>query len=67
MSTVWPSKAIKNKYDVYRGKDCMKKFCGSVKEHALKITNFKNKKMKLSTNEEQKPFETAKICYDCQE
>ena len=45
----------------------MKKFCGSVKEHALKITNFKNKKMKLSTNEEQKPFETAKICYDCQE
>ena len=66
MSTVWPFKAIKNKHDVYRGKDCMKKFCGSVKEYALKITNFKNKKMKLSINEEQKPFETAKICYNCQ-
>ena len=26
-----------NKYDVYRGKDFMKKFCESLREHAMKI------------------------------
>ena len=29
-----------NKHDVYRGKDCMKKFCVCLKEHAVKIINF---------------------------
>ena len=37
-------KDIKNKHDVYRGKDCMKKFCESLKEHAMKIIKFKKKK-----------------------
>ena len=27
MSTISSFKNIENKYDVYRGKDCMKKFC----------------------------------------
>ena len=26
--------------DVYRGKDCMKKFCESLREHVMKIINF---------------------------
>lgn len=34
---------------VYRDKDCMKKFCDSLEEHALKITNFEEKKMILLT------------------
>ena len=34
-------RSILNKHDVYRGKDCMKKF---VKEHAMKKIKFKNKK-----------------------
>ena len=34
----------------YRGKDCMKKFRKSLREHAMKIINFENK-MKLSTKE----------------
>ena len=33
-----------NKHDVYRGKDCMKKFYESFREHAMKIIGFKNKK-----------------------
>ena len=39
--------SIENKHDVYRDKDCIKKFCQSLTEHAMKITNFEKKKMKL--------------------
>ena len=35
-----------NKLDVYRVKDCMKKFCEFLREHAAKIINFKSKKKK---------------------
>ena len=47
MSTISSSKSIENKHDVYRGNDCFKKFCGSLRERAMKIINFKKKKMKL--------------------
>ena len=36
-------KTIENKHDVYRGKDCMKKFCESLRGHAMEIINFKKK------------------------
>ena len=35
MSTVLSFKIIENKHDAYRGKDCMKNFCESLREHAL--------------------------------
>ena len=35
-------KSIEN--DVYRGKDCMKKFCESMREHTMKKINFKKKR-----------------------
>ena len=44
MSTISSSRTIENMHDVYRGKDCMKKFCESLREHAKKIINFKRKK-----------------------
>ena len=34
----------KNKLDYYRGKDCMKKFCKDLTEHATKIINYEKKK-----------------------
>ena len=43
----------------------MKKFCGSLREHAINIINFKKKKMKLLTKELQESYENAKICYIC--
>ena len=43
MSTISSFKNIENKHDVYRGKDCMKKFCESLREHAMKIIDFKKK------------------------
>ena len=33
------SKDIKNKHDLYRGKDCMKTFCESLRQHAMKVVN----------------------------
>ena len=51
MSTISLFKSIENKPDVYRGKDCAKKFCESLREHAMKIIHLKN--MKLLTKEQQ--------------
>ena len=58
---------MKNQHDVYKGKDCMKKFCESFREHTMEIINFKIKKKKSFRNEQQKPYETAKYCYICLE
>ena len=41
----------------------MKKFCEFLREHSMKIINFKKKKMKLLTKEQQESYENAKICY----
>ena len=45
----------------------MKKYCEFLREHAIKIINFKKKKIKLLTKQQQKLFENAKICYICKE
>ena len=44
MSTISSFKSIKNNHDVHRGKDCMKMFCQSLREHAMKLINFKIKR-----------------------
>ena len=67
MSTISSFRSIRNKHDVYRGKDSMKTFCESLREHAMKIINFKKKKMKLLTKEQHELFGNAKICYICKE
>ena len=45
---------------MYRGKDCMKKFFEYLREHAMKINNFKKKKMKLLTKEQQNHMKIQK-------
>ena len=65
MSTISSFRSIENKHDVYRGKDCMKKFCEFLRKHAMKIINFKKKNMKLLTKEQQESHENAKIFYIC--
>ena len=67
LPTISSFRSIENKHDVYRGKDCMKKFCEFLREHAMKIINFKKKKMKLLTKERQESDENAKNCYICKE
>ena len=67
MSTISSFKSIEKKHAVYRGKDCMKKLCKSLREHAMKIINFKKKNMKLLTKEQQESYKNTKICYICKE
>ena len=55
--------SIENKQDMYRSKDCMKRFCEFLREHAMKIINFKKKKVKLLIKEQQESCDNAKICY----
>ena len=42
---------------------CIKRFCESLKERAMKITDLKKKKMKLSTKEQQESYQNAKVYY----
>ena len=54
MSTISSFKDIENKYDIYVGKDFMKKFCESLREHPKKKKKkIKKKKMKSLTNDQQ--------------
>ena len=43
----------KSKLNYYRGKDCMKKVCKDLKEHATRIINYKKKKIIPLTKEEK--------------
>ena len=45
MSTIWAFDNIENKRTLYRGEDCMKKICTSLREHATNVINFEKKKM----------------------
>ena len=67
MSTISSFGSIENSYNVYKGKDCMKKLCKFLRKHTMKIINFKKKKIKLLTKEQQESYENAKICYICKE
>ena len=64
MSTIWGFDHIEDKHTLYRGKDCMKKFCTSLREQAKKIINFEKKKMLPLTKEELKSHQDAKVCYN---
>ena len=50
---------------MYIGKNCMKIFCESLREHAMEIIKLKKKKMKLLTKEQQESCKNVKICYVC--
>ena len=67
MSTISSFRSIENKHDIYKPKDCMIKFCRFLRKHAMKVINFKKKKLKLLTKEQQQSYENAKICYICKE
>ena len=55
----------KNKLNYYRGKDCMKKFCKDLKEHATRIINYAKKKIIPLTKEEEINYNDQQICYIC--
>ena len=44
----------KNKLGYYRGKNCMKKFCLDLREHAIKIMNYKKPREMIRLTSEEK-------------
>ena len=53
MYTINSFGSIENKPNVYKDKDCRKKFCEYLKEHEIKEINFKKKEMKLLRKKQQ--------------
>ena len=43
ISTISSFKIIEGKHDANRRRDCRKKYCQFLREHAMKIVNFKKK------------------------
>ena len=62
MSIIWGFDHIENKHTLYCGKDCMEKFCDSLKENAKNIIDFLKGRMLSLTKEELKSLENAKKC-----
>ena len=60
VSTISSFWSTENKHDIYRRKSCMKKFCKSLREYAMKIINFKEK---LSIKDQQESYGKGKTCY----
>ena len=40
MSNIWTFDNTENRYSLYREKDCVKKFCIYLREHAADVINF---------------------------
>ena len=64
-SKIWTFDNTVKKHTLYCGKDCMKKFCESLRKHAKNIIHFKKKKILQLTKEELKSHQDAKVCYIC--
>ena len=65
MSTIWGFDHIEDKHTLFRGKDCMKKFCNSLREHAKKYNWFWKEKIVPLTREELTSYQDVKVCYTC--
>ena len=65
MSAIGAFDKIENMHGLYRGEDCMKKLCISLREHAANVINFGKKKMLPLTEEELKLHQDSTLCYIC--
>ena len=50
---------------LYRGKDCIEKFCKDLRELGTEIINFEEKEMIPLTNKEIKSYEKQKVSHIC--
>ena len=65
MSTIWALYHKENKHTLYRGKDCIKMFCSSLKEHAKNIIVLEKKKLLPLKKEQLKSNQDANVCCIC--
>ena len=49
-------KCIENMHDIYKRKDCTKKFYESLRERAMEIINLRKKKMTFLTKEQEESY-----------
>ena len=63
MSAISSFRCIENKHPAYRGKISMNEFCESLRDHAVKVINFKKEKGKLLATEQQESYENTKISH----
>ena len=54
-----------NKHTLYRRKDCIKKFCTSLREHAKNIIDFLKKEMLPLRTQKLKTHQDSKVWYIC--
>ena len=55
----------KNKYDCYKGENCVESFRKGLREHAMKIMNYEKKEMAPVIDEENGLYQMQKVCYIC--
>ena len=67
MSTVLVFDNIENKHFLYRGEDCLKKFCESLREHTKNVIDFKIKKNVTVNKRRTKITSRCKVSYICGE
>ena len=65
MFTKWSFDETENKFDYYRGIDCIKKRCEKIRNRATEIINYQEQEMIPLTNEEIKFYEGQKECHIC--
>ena len=56
-----------NKFDYYRGKDCIEKLCKKIEESANEVISREKKEIIPLTNEENNIYNEQEICYICKE
>ena len=65
LSTIWVFNHIENKQTLYGGED-MKRFYGSLREHATNVIKLEKKKMLLLTKRELQLHHDPTTCYICE-
>ena len=68
MSIIFSFDKKENKFNYYRGKDCIEKLCKNIKESANEIINREKKKKEITLiQEEINHYNEHEICYICKE
>ena len=53
--------ATKNRFDCYKGEDCMERFCEDLRDHAMKIINYEEQEMIPLTNKKINLMKTKRF------
>ena len=65
MLTKYSFDKTEDKFNYYRGRDCIEKLCKTLKEHAMIIINYKKKEMISLTGAENRSYEEQEVSHVC--